>query len=134
MNASTGKWIKEEIATLDAPKAVGPYNQAIAVGPIVFVSGQIGIVPGTKELAGEDIASQTTQALENIAAILDTAGATLDGVVKTTVYLARMEDFPEMNAAYSRFFPSMPPARATVQAAALPLNALVEIDAVALRD
>ena len=134
MTRMDSRWIKEIVSTTDAPAAVGPYSQAVAAGPMVFVSMQIGLIPGTKGLAGEDISAQTRQAFENIASILEAAGSSLDLVVRTVVYLKEMKDFKEMNATYEGFFPDTPPARATLQAASLPLNALVGIEVTALRD
>jgi 2-iminobutanoate/2-iminopropanoate deaminase len=127
-------WLREEISTNDAPAAIGPYNQAVCVGPLVFVSGQLGLLPGKKEFAGPTAREQTVQALENLAAILDAADSSLDRVVKTTVYLADMGDFPAVNEAYGKFFTEGFPARATVQVAKLPLGGLVMIDAISIRD
>jgi 2-iminobutanoate/2-iminopropanoate deaminase len=128
------RWIKETITTEEAPSAVGPYSQATAAGPLVFISMQLGLAPASKELAGNDIASQTTQALENLASILEASCSSLDQVLKVTVYLKDMALFKEFNSSYGRFFNENPPARAAVQVASLPLNALVGMDAVALRD
>lgn len=122
---------KQIIATDRAPAAVGPYSQGVRVGDLIFTAGQVGLVPGTKELAGPGIESQTRQALENLDAVLEAAGSCLRHAVKTTVYLADLADFGPMNAVYAEFFPDEPPARATLQAAALPLGALVEIEVVA---
>ncbi len=122
---------KQIISTPNAPAAVGPYSQAVKVGDWIFTAGQLGIVPGTKEFAGPDVESQTRQALENIRAILKEAGSCLRHVVKTTVFLQDMGEFPRMNSVYAEFFPEEPPARSTVQVAALPLGARVEIEAVA---
>ena len=123
---------KELISTEQAPAAVGPYSQAVQSGGLIFTAGQIGLVPGTKELAGPDIESQTRQALQNLDAILEAAGSCLKHAVKATVYLADIGDFPAMNAVYAQFFSETPPARAAVQVAALPLGAKVMIDIVAL--
>jgi 2-iminobutanoate/2-iminopropanoate deaminase len=101
------------------------------MGGFVFTAGQLGIVPGTKEFAGSDIESQTRQALQNLQAVLEAGGSTLANVLKTTVFLADMEEFARMNAVYAEFFPNDPPARSAVQAAALPLGGRVEIEAVA---
>ncbi|MGA9761281.1 MAG: Rid family detoxifying hydrolase [Gaiellaceae bacterium] len=109
-----------------------PYSQAIAAGDLVFVSGQLGLAPGETTLEGKDIATQTRQALENLKAILEQAGSGLDGLLKTTVFLADLADFAAVNGVYAEYVGSEPPARATVQVAALPSGALVEIDAVAL--
>lgn len=122
---------KQIIATDKAPAAVGPYSQAVRVGNLVFTAGQVGLVPGTREFAGPDIASQTRQVLKNIQGILEAAGSGLEHVVKTTVFLQDMAEWPAMNAVYAEFFPTNPPARSAVQVAALPLGAKVEIEAVA---
>ncbi len=123
----------EIVATDKAPSAIGPYSQAIVSGQEVFTAGQIPLDPVTMEVVGDDVATQTEQVLTNLAAVLDAAGASLTQVVKTTVYLADMADFPEMNAVYERHFGNHKPARSTVQAAGLPKQALVEIDAIAVR-
>ena len=122
---------KKVIATDKAPAAVGPYSQAVRVGDLIYTAGQLGILPGTKEFAGPDIESQTRQALENLKAILEAAGSCLRHVVKTTVFLADIGEFARMNGVYAEFFPEEPPARSAVQVAALPLEARVEIEAVA---
>lgn len=122
------------VTTASAPGAIGPYSQAIIIDGMVFTAGQTGINPGTKEFAGESIEAQTEQTLENIRAILEAAGSSLNNVVKTTVYLQSMDDFAAMNGVYGRYFASEPPARTTVQVAKLPLSALVEIEAIALLD
>ena len=123
---------KPIIATKKAPQAVGPYAQGVRAGEFVFTAGQIGLVPGSRELAGPDIESQTRQALENLDAILKASNSCLQHAVKATVYLADIGDFPAMNAVYAQFFPEAPPARAAVQVTALPLGAKVMIDIVAL--
>jgi len=115
-----------------APFQGAPYNQAISAGGLVFVSGQLGLAPGETTLEGKGIEAQTHQVLENIKAILEEAGSGLGSLLKTTVFLANLADFGAMNAVYSEFVDEAPPARATVQVAALPSGALVEIDAVAL--
>jgi len=122
---------KRIVATDEVPAAVGPYSQAVRVGDFIFTAGQLGILPGSKEFAGPDIENQTRQALENLKAVLEAGGSCLKHVVKTTVYLADIADFGAMNAVYAEFFPEEPPARATLQAAALPLGGRVEIEAVA---
>ena len=124
--------VRTEIAP--APFQGAPYNQAITAGGLVFVSGQLGLVPGETTLEGKSIETQTRQVLENIKAILEEAGSGLGSLLKTTVFLADLADFAAMNAVYSDFVGEVPPARATVQVAALPSGALVEIDAVALAD
>ena len=124
---------KVVISTSLAPAAIGPYSQAIRVGRMVYVSGEVGIDPTTGQLAGVTIGDQTDQALKNVAAILAAAGLTLDNVVTTTVYLLDVNDFAGMNAAYGAHFTNAPPARATIQVAALPKKgALVEISAIAV--
>ena len=123
---------KDIITTKQAPAAVGPYSQAVAAGPFVFFSGQIPLnLQG--EMAQGDIVVQTVQVIENLKAVLEAAGLSLKDVVKTTVFLADMADFAEMNRVYGEFFAKKPPARSTIQVAALPRNAAVEIEAVALR-
>ncbi|NJN67741.1 MAG: RidA family protein [Chloroflexaceae bacterium] len=117
-----------------APPAIGPYVQAVGAGPLVFVSGQIPLDPDTGELVGPDIALQTRRVLQNLQAILEGAGSSLDRVVKTTVFLTDIGDFAAMNQVYAEFFPHAPPARSAVQVAALPRGASIEIEAIALRD
>lgn len=123
---------KQIISTPDAPAAVGPYSQAVRVGDWIFTAGQLGLVPGTKEFAGPDVESQTRRALENLRALLEAAGSCLHHVVKTTVFMQDLGEFQQMNAVYAEFFPEHPPARSTVQVAALPMGARVEIEAVAV--
>ena len=114
-----------------APLQGAPYSQAIRVDNLVFVSGQIALRPGETAPAGSTAAEQTEQVFANLKAILEAAGSRLDYLVKTTVFLARIEDFAEMNEVYKRYAGDMPPARSTVQAAKLPAGALVEIEAIA---
>ncbi len=123
--------MREAVSTEHAPAALGPYSQAIRAGDFLFVSGQIGVEASTGQLVDGDVRAQTRRVLENLGAILAAAGAGLGHVVKTTVYLADMADFPAMNEVYGGFFPASAPARATAQAARLPKDARVEIDAVA---
>ena len=123
---------KHSVATGEAPAPVGPYSQAVVAGGFVFASGQAALDPGTGELSGEDAAEQTERVLRNLRAVLEAAGSGLDRVVKSNVYLADMNDFAAMNGVYAQFFPQEPPARTTVQAARLPLDALVEIEMIAL--
>lgn len=120
------------VHTDSAPRAIGPYSQAIAAGGLVFLSGQIPLVPSTGELLGGDIRKQTHQVLRNLAAVLEASGASLSTVVKTTVFLADMGEFAAMNEVYAEHFGDHRPARSTVQAGALPRNVSVEIDAIAL--
>ena len=123
---------REAVATTNAPSAIGPYSQGIKANGFVYVSGQGPIIPGTKQFAGETVAAQTEQALKNIAAILKAAGTDMAHVVKCTVLLADMSTFAEMNAVYAAFFPAPAPARTTFAAKGLPLDILVEIDAIAV--
>lgn len=124
--------MKEIISTEDAPSAIGPYSQAVKTGNMVFCSGQIPIDPATGEFVSNDVAEQTEQVLKNLSAVLEAAGSGLNNVVKTTVFLADMNDFAAMNEVYARFFSENKPARATVQAARLPRDARVEIECIAL--
>ncbi len=123
--------MRQAVSTPSAPAAIGPYSQAIRAGSLLFVSGQIPIDPGTGSLVDGDVAAQTHRVFQNISEILKAAGATLDHVVRTTVYLADMNDFGAMNAVYATYFSAPAPARATVQAARLPKDARVEIDVIA---
>jgi 2-iminobutanoate/2-iminopropanoate deaminase len=127
---------REVVTTAEAPAAIGPYSQAIVVAlggqRAVFCSGQIALDPKTGALVDGDVAAQTRRVLDNLAAVLAAAGARLEDVVKTTIYLASMDDFATVNAVYGERFAAKPPARATVQAARLPRDARVEIDAIAI--
>ncbi len=123
--------MRRVIQTTQAPAAIGPYSQAILVEPFLFTAGQIGLDASTGNLVGGGVEAETRQALDNVKAIVEAAGGSLDDVVKTTVFLASMEDFAAMNRVYGEFFPLRPPARSTVAAAALPKGARVEIEAVA---
>ena len=125
--------MKNPIATKNAPAAIGPYSQGVDAGSIVFVSGQLPVDPSTGAFAEGGIAEQTRQSLTNIQAILAEAGLTMDNVVKTTVFLKDMNDFAAMNEVYATFFPSNPPARSAVQVGKLPRDAMVEIEAIAVR-
>ena len=124
---------KEAISTEHAPKAIGPYNQGITVGPLVFTSGQIGIDPHSGTLVEGGIREQTKRTLQNISAILEAAGCATADVASTTVYLTDMDDFTSMNSMYATFFSEAAPARATIEAARLPKDALVEISCIAVR-
>ena len=126
--------MKEIVSTEHAPRAIGPYSQAVRSGNFLFASGQIPIDPATGEFVAGGITEQTEQVMRNVSAILEAAGAGLQQVVKTTVFLADMDDFTAMNEVYGRFFGADPPARATVQAARLPRDARVEIEAIAILD
>lgn len=122
------------VRTDDAPGAIGPYSQAVVAAGLVFASGQIPIDPRTGEFVPGGVAEQTEQVLRNLSAVLEAAGSSLERVVKTTVFLADMNDFAAMNEVYGRYFKTEPPARATVQAARLPRDARVEIEVVALAE
>ena len=124
--------MKRIIKTEDAPKAIGPYSQAVVAGGFVFASGQIPTDPATGQFVEGGISEQTRQVLRNLSKVLEAAGTGLERVVKTTVFLADMDDFAAMNEVYARFFKENPPARSTVQAARLPRDARVEIDVIAL--
>ena len=123
---------KEIISTDQAPGAIGPYSQAVKIGEMVFVSGQIPLDPLSGNLIEGDIKAQTRQVLKNVSAVLSAAGTSLDKVVKTTVFITNMNDFSLMNEVYAEFFTSMPPARACVEVSRLPKDVLVEVEAVAI--
>jgi 2-iminobutanoate/2-iminopropanoate deaminase len=125
---------KKIITTSHAPQAIGPYSMGIKSEQFIFTAGQLGIVPGSGDLIAGGIEYETKQALKNIQAILEEAGSSLDLVVKTTVFLRDMADFTRMNNIYAEFFEENPPARSTIQVAALPKGAAVEIEVVALAD
>ena len=124
--------MKEIIQTASAPQAIGPYSQAVKTNGLVFASGQIPIDPGSGQFVEGGIKEQTEQVIKNLAAVLEAAGSGLNRVVKTTVFLADMQEFGAMNEVYAEFFKEQPPARATVEAARLPRDARVEIEAIAL--
>ena len=126
--------MKKVIATMNAPQAIGPYSQAIFVGNMLFASGQLGLVPATGNFAEGGIKEQTAQAFKNVKAILTEAGLTMDQVVKTTVFLADMNDFGAMNEVYAQQFSGAFPARYAVAVKTLPKNALVEIEVIAVQD
>jgi 2-iminobutanoate/2-iminopropanoate deaminase len=119
------------ISTEHAPKAIGPYSQAIVCNGFAFLSGQIPLDPATGQVIEGDITWQTERVLDNLRSVLEAAGSSLDRIVKTTVYLKDMEEFAKMNAVYARYFPEHPPARSTVEAARLPRDVRVEIDCIA---
>jgi 2-iminobutanoate/2-iminopropanoate deaminase len=123
---------RQAISTGGAPAAIGPYSQAIRSGDMVFCSGQLGLDPATGDLV-DGVEAQTERALRNLQVVLDAAGLTFDDVVKTTIFLADIGDFAAVNAVYGRFMPDPPPARSTVQVAALPKAGRVEIEAIARR-
>ena len=124
--------MKEIIRTDGAPQAIGPYAQAVRHSGLVFLSGQIPLDPASGQLTGGGIEQQTARVLDNLRAVLEASGSSLDRVVKTTVFLKNMGDFPKMNEVYAGYFPSDPPARSTVEAARLPRDVDVEIDCIAI--
>jgi 2-iminobutanoate/2-iminopropanoate deaminase len=124
--------MKEIVTTDRGPKAIGPYSQAVKANGFIFVSGQIAIDPATQQLIQGDIQQQTERVMENLKGIVMAAGSTMEKVVRTTVFLADMNEFTAMNEIYGKYFPAAPPARATVQVARLPRDVRVEIDVVAL--
>jgi 2-iminobutanoate/2-iminopropanoate deaminase len=123
--------VRQAVSTASAPKAIGPYSQAVRAGSLLFVSGQVPIDPATGQIVAGDIGVQTHRVFQNIREILKAAGATFDHVVRTTVFLADMNDFVAMNDAYATYFTAPAPARATVQVSRLPKDARVEIDVIA---
>jgi 2-iminobutanoate/2-iminopropanoate deaminase len=123
--------MRETVSTDNAPKAIGPYSQAVIYNGIAYLSGQIPLDPANNQLVEGDVAVQTERVLENLKAVLEACGASLGSVLKTTVFLKDMGDFPKMNEVYGRYFSVNPPARSTVQAAKLPRDVSVEIDAIA---
>jgi 2-iminobutanoate/2-iminopropanoate deaminase len=124
--------MRDVIATDGAPKAIGPYSQAIRAGGLLFTSGQVAIDPATQQVIAGDVAAQTDRVMKNLAAILETAGSSLEKVVRCTVFLKNMNDFGAMNEVYARYFKQAPPARSTVEVARLPKDVQVEIDVIAL--
>ena len=126
--------MKDRIQTDRAPQAIGPYSQAIKANGFVYASGQIALDPSTMQIVAGGIREQTERVLRNLAAVLEAAGSNLDGVVKTTVFLADMNEFAAMNEVYGSFFTEVPPARSTVEVKRLPRDVRVEIDVIALAD
>jgi 2-iminobutanoate/2-iminopropanoate deaminase len=124
--------MRDVIATEQAPKAIGPYSQAIRAAGLVFTSGQVALDPATQQVIAGDIAAQTDRVLKNLSAVLQAAGSSLDKALRCTVFLKNMGDFAAMNEVYGRYFGQVPPARTTVEAARLPKDVLVEIDVIAL--
>jgi 2-iminobutanoate/2-iminopropanoate deaminase len=124
--------MREVIATDQAPKAIGPYSQAIRANGLIFTSGQIPIDPANSQIVAGDVGAQTDRVLKNLAAVLQASGSTLEKVLRCTVYLKNMADFAAMNDVYGRYFKQEPPARSTVEVARLPKDVLVEIDVIAL--
>lgn len=123
---------KEIISTKNAPAAIGPYSQAVKVGNLVYTAGQIPVDPATGKLVEGDISVQTDQVMQNLNAVLTAAGSSMDNVVKTTVFLTDMFHYTAVNEVYGRYLSVSPPARSAIQVTALPLNALIEIEAVAI--
>lgn len=124
--------MKDRVHTDSAPKAIGPYSQAIKANGFVFASGQIPLDPATMQIVEGGIREQTERVMNNLSAVLEAAGSSLDRVVKTTVFLADLADFADMNETYGRFFGEVPPARSTVQVSRLPRDVRIEIDVIAL--
>jgi 2-iminobutanoate/2-iminopropanoate deaminase len=124
--------VKEIVSTKSAPQAIGPYSQAVKANGLIFTAGQVALDPVTGKMAEGGIAEQTVRVLENLKAVVEAAGSSLDRAVKATVYLKDMNDFAAMNEVYARYFPQNPPARSTVEAARLPRDARVEMDLIAL--
>ncbi len=124
--------MREVIATEQAPKAIGPYSQAIRAQGLIFTSGQIAIDPTTQQVVASDVSAQTDRVLKNLAAILQASGSSLERVLRCTVFLKNMGDFVAMNEVYGRYFKQAPPARSTVEVARLPKDVLLEIDVIAL--
>ncbi len=123
--------MREIISSIEAPGAIGPYSQAVKASGLIFCSGQIPLDPATGKVVDGGIEEQTERVLINLKAVLSAGGASVDQVLKTTVYMVDLSEFPRMNAVYAKHFPASPPARATVQVSGLPLGVRVEIDAVA---
>ena len=121
------------VSTEKAPRAIGPYSQAVISGDLIFTSGQIPLDPGTQQMVGGDIRVQTERVMDNLAAVLDAAGVKFENVVKTTIFVVDLGDFGTVNEIYGKRFPRSPPARSTVQVAALPKGARVEIEMIARR-
>ena len=124
--------MREIVSTKAAPQAIGPYSQAVKANGFVFLSGQIALDPASGQVIEGDVMQQTERVLQNILAVLAAAGSSMERVVKSTVYLKNMSDFPAMNKVYGNYFADKPPARSTVEVAQLPRNVLVEIDVIAL--
>ena len=122
---------RQVVSTEHAPKAIGPYSQAVRVGDFIFCAGQAGLEPATGNLVKGGVEAETRRVLQNLSAVLQAAGSSMSRVVKTTVFLTNMDDFQKMNAIYAEFFPSTPPARSTVQVSRLPKDACVEIELIA---
>lgn len=125
--------MKTVIQTNNAPQAIGPYSQAIMAGDTLYISGQIPVIPATGQVVATDVEVQTKQCMENIKAVLEAAGMTLDNVVKTGVFIKNMDDFAKINAVYSQYFVENCPARACVEVARLPKDVLIEVEAIAVK-
>jgi 2-iminobutanoate/2-iminopropanoate deaminase len=124
--------MKKIVSSANAPKAIGPYSQAVVYSGLAYLSGQIPLDPATGQIVDGDIAAQTTRVMENLKAVLEACGSSLEQVLKTTVFVKDMADFPKMNEVYGRYFTANPPARATVEVARLPRDVRVEIECVAI--
>jgi 2-iminobutanoate/2-iminopropanoate deaminase len=124
---------KQVILTPKAPQPIGPYSQAIQAGNLVFCSGQIPLDPASGQVVGTDVVVQSRQVMENMKAVLEAAGTSFDGVVKTTIFLKNMGDFPKVNEVYATYFKGTPPARSTVEVARLPKDVLVEVECIAMK-
>ncbi len=124
--------MRDVIATDHAPKAIGPYSQAIRAGGLVFTSGQVALDPATQQVIAGDVAAQTDRVLKNLSAVLQASGSSLERALRCTVFLKNIGDFAAMNEVYGRYFTAAPPARSTVEVARLPKDVLVEIDVIAL--
>ena len=123
--------MRKAVTTSKAPKAIGPYSQAVKCNGMIFVSGQVAIDPATQQVIEGDVAAQTERVMKNLSAILTASGSKMDQVLRSTVFLKNMDDFAAMNAVYAKYFKAEPPARSTVEVARLPKNVLVEIDVIA---
>ncbi len=123
--------MRKAVTTSKAPKAIGPYSQAVKCNGLIFVSGQVAIDPATQQVIDGDVAAQTERVMKNLSAILTASGSKMDQVLRSTVFLKNMDDFAAMNAVYAKYFKAEPPARSTVEVARLPKNVLVEIDVIA---
>jgi 2-iminobutanoate/2-iminopropanoate deaminase len=123
--------MRKAVTTSKAPKAIGPYSQAVKCNGLIFVSGQVAIDPATQQVIEGDVAAQTERVMKNLSAILAASGSKLDQVLRSTVFLKNMDDFAAMNAVYAKYFKAEPPARSTVEVARLPKNVLLEIDVIA---
>jgi 2-iminobutanoate/2-iminopropanoate deaminase len=123
--------MRKAVTTSKAPKAIGPYSQAVKCNGLIFVSGQVAIDPATQQVIEGDVAAQTERVMKNLSAILTASGSRFDQVLRSTVFLKNMDDFAAMNAVYAKYFKAEPPARSTVEVARLPKNVLLEIDVIA---